>query len=898
MSDPCKYVNNAYTAANPYTAQGIIQTTDSAVVASFQAAYPNGRTGLSPVAFAALYGADIGAPGYPLPWCYVDTEPFDVTSQTSVASGFTVDSCGNKVYFEWVLFIVLAGPAIAAPPSPENIMPRYWVQGFEIPEGGEGGSVGSVMGNQISRDASRTPEGFGLAWRNRLLVLTMTKTEFTTGGTSTSRGSWERVYLRVRGLPTNNTIIWRCHGSTSNLAGAALELTPSGGLLLYNIDAANTFTLIGTAPISLSVNRWYKIDLVPVYSSGVSGSIKLYVNGVLQNNLTVLAAAGGLGQTQFHQTTDLGNTTAANAIEIDFDDWINADVPAVFTGIDWLSGSHVVAGRPTGYDASHSGNWAGDYRVLIQNPAFRANATVISTTASARMAVSTDAQILKNRGWSQQGSPAFVVALYSKNANDADGKLGYTIAGGADVLSTVDQFHLAKWNGVMYRPTLGAVTVPIEPVVLLHTKSADVQLDTTYMLMMATEYLGTFGAVDQASTTTAPIDPGIHNAPYYSPSNPGGATCGSPFGQYTIMSGTYIGNDTGQDINLDAPAHWLYVRPLTGSTGGGHWWSSMLTVHFKTDLRAPYPDQMVQMLVDDATGQAKFRVAGSRADCNANLVVYEYVAVSDPGMRFMLNGAFMRDDTLASAVNALIDPTFYPDGSFLMQEELGNAGVLASGAWYKGKGHATARASLLDAAENTNALTFGLGLLNSQTPLHTQGVSVAHSCWRIFDGAGSASGPATAHCDGTSTVRPVAITSYLGDGTGARTIPVALNSRFPLYAVVVPHNGAAYVRDPSHAGNVSSLYTLDGTSATAITGGAANGIVVGATLNANGILYDVFVLPGADSGNADGWSANGTYYPVPPAAPCSGLWACGAIPPTPPPAAGSACLDDFTTDLT
>ncbi len=78
--------------------------------------------------------------------------------------------------------------------------------------------------------------------------------------------------------------------------------------------------------------------------------------------------------------------------------------------------------------------------------------------------------------------------------------------------------------------------------------------------------------------------------------------------------------------------------------------------------------------------------------------------------------------------------------------------------------------------------------------------------------------------------------------------------RFPLFAIVIPHNNVAWFRDPSHAGvNSSNLNTLaNGT--TSIMGGAIDQLFVGITLNALGIVYDVFCI----MGDSAGWN-NGTF---------------------------------------
>ncbi len=465
-----------------------------------------------------------------------------------------------------------------------------------------------------------------------------------------------------------------------------------------------------------------------------------------------------------------------------------------------------------------------------------------------------------------------------------DGQLGYKIGAGADVLTAINETNIFNWYAMMYRPSGMLTPAAITPLALVHTKGADAGAAEVRMLLAAVEYLGTFGTVDQATGTKSLPEVGIHNAPY---ETSGGRYLGGqgapPFGQVAIQSGSYVGNGTGQDILLDAPAHWIYIRPLTGSTGGVHWWSSMIGAHYRTNGFRIQPDLMVQALFN-AVGQAMFRVAGADTQCNAVGVTYEYVIYSDPAMRFINNGSFFRDFLLTSTINPLINPAFVPEATFLIQERVGDAANANSEMWYKGVGHATAVAARMDSGtEVANTLSVAAGVLAAQTPLLLTQRSDAYSVWRTTEPCRSI------------PERAVAITSYVGDGTATRNIALLLNGRFPLLAIVVPHGAAPLVRDPAHTGANSSAWTLDSTTATGIKGGGADFITVGITINGNGTIYDVFVLPGGTTGAA-GWATDGTYYPVPPAKPCD-LWIPDPEPPPPPPPPGSACPLVFPSDL-
>jgi hypothetical protein len=89
-----------------------------------------------------------------------------------------------------------------------------------------------------------------------------------------------------------------------------------------------------------------------------------------------------------------------------------------------------------------------------------------------------------------------------------------------------------------------------------------------------------------------------------------------------------------------------------------------------------------------------------------------------------------------------------------------------------------------------------------------------------------------------------------------------------MFAIIQASNGAALQRDPSHTGTTSvALNPQTVNASTGIVSGGIDQITVGSTLNANGITYNVFVLPGSiDAGN-NGWSQNGEFEPVDPIVP-------------------------------
>jgi hypothetical protein len=88
--------------------------------------------------------------------------------------------------------------------------------------------------------------------------------------------------------------------------------------------------------------------------------------------------------------------------------------------------------------------------------------------------------------------------------------------------------------------------------------------------------------------------------------------------------------------------------------------------------------------------------------------------------------------------------------------------------------------------------------------------------------------------------------------------------------MVVPHNGAAFIRDVSHTGTNSLQFPTTNNAATGITGGGPDSLSVGSALNTNGIIYDVFVFPGSTTAGNGGFSINGEFIVVAPDSPTGG----------------------------
>jgi hypothetical protein len=345
-------------------------------------------------------------------------------------------------------------------------------------------------------------------------------------------------------------------------------------------------------------------------------------------------------------------------------------------------------------------------------------------------------------------------------------------------------------------------------------------------LLGSAEYLGVFGSEDNDPAKpdlNLPPFTGVHNAPYVDPT---AMLVQAPLGVVATWAGTYTGNALGQDVMAHIPAHFWWVRPLTGGVDGVTWYSSMVAAHgYVQQLTAA--ERMSEALID-SDQNALTRPSGTSSTANANAVTYAWFAVSDIAFRYLLNGAFSHKSGVTTADNALIDSGFSPDASFFFIEALANVSTV--GQYYKGPGHTGTTASPINATVSATVATLGDGVITSKATIHSLNPgSTAYAALRLDDGSG-----ASQWYDASS---------YTGDGTSSRVIPCVLNDRKPAFVLVVPHNGTSYFRDPSHTSTNSCTMALGNTTTGITAVSTANQFTVGITLNANAVVYDFLVFP-------------------------------------------------------
>lgn len=292
-------------------------------------------------------------------------------------------------------------------------------------------------------------------------------------------------------------------------------------------------------------------------------------------------------------------------------------------------------------------------------------------------------------------------------------------------------------------------------------------------------------------------------------------------------------------------------------------------------------------------------IAGTDVEVNNLGDTYTYVAISDPGQRFMLNGAFTQHDVNLPRVNALINTNFLPILAFFLNTRPGDGSVGTASMIVRGPGHAVGDASEVDGTALGGAVDFALGSMNHQTGLGSgTDTHVAFSAFRRDDGSLD---------PGVANV--VRLTSYVGNGAGGtRSINLGTpTGKRPLWALIVPHGAVSYQKDSSHTGG-NSQATTGAALATAIVSGAPDEIVVGVTLNTNAVTYNVFAIMGGATGGADGFSVAGEFVPVEPTSPSDGPWGgdiaeppddedTGDDPGADPPGSPGGGGDDMDTDL-
>lgn len=910
-----------------------IHLTDAALVAELQARYPNGvirapydpgppeggaavefaqAAGVYPPALPVIASGDtwVDPPFITSPWFSMNY-PRDVATFTRKSGGF-LGIGGSTTKFYWVGTFVYAPAADAPPPGSEDPAPPgppmrvRWIDSALMFKAGN---------ERVGKDSGRSADGMGRAIRDTgFAVATHTVTENIPG--LQPYATWERLYARPRRFGSGSARFWGCQ-MASGQSGFDVDLMPTGQIAIYGKNSSGTRALAAVATgEALELERLYKIDVllsatVPV-SNNSTGTLRVFVNG--QEVATATAAFSGTGM--WHTFSFIGPVSGAGdllGLEVDVCDWHQAEHPFILDsgaarpagalGHDWLYGTHIQHVRVTGF-VSNVG-WTGDWRLLLQHQIDEqstGNAAQLAAAGAATLEVTTD---VADAVAGSMGAIAAEVSLYAGGFLGAS-QLGYAVNGGAAVTGAVNNTTAFGWTSFLYRPALGAPET-IDSLSLRYVSGGAVNVRS---LLAGVLLVGVFGPEDIppgiADPPAAPSpQKGVHNAPY--PRSSWATSSVAPLSPVIIQSGTYVGNGTFFDLALRAPCHWLWVRPLTG-TGlqGFRWWSSMQGPHLSSNSRpvsgalpraTMNPSYVAGAGDEDQQVQALLRFAGAMPEANAAGVTYQYIAVCDPGARFLLNGTFIRPTAASGQATPLANPDFTPEALLFWWEGLTSGALTGDRLYYKGPGHLGSFASpvggAVGGAEQNNTISYGQGQITPWTNICSNASPVAYAAWRRNDGSND-----------PGVNRVVQVTSYVGNGSSTRSIYLGSPSgRRPLFALVIPHNTSTpHYRDPSNTGTTSQ--TLAGTAnpSTAIIGGGIDEIQVGSSLNVNAVVYDVFVIPGSDVAGNGGWSGNGEFVPVETDSPSDGDYPLepvdpDTIPPPEEPPPASPDPGDLTTDI-
>lgn len=704
-----------------------IVLTDAALVDQYTQLYPEG-VNRAPLGAAEEFAAPWEGYDEPLadpPFSYTtwrrdDTSdapfPLDVATFQRHTGGF-FGIGGTTIRYYWMGKFVYQNPAdpTSGGGSPVTATSkRRWIEGFECPNRSISGN--STQCTLFTTDASRHTGGRGLAFRGNTGTLTqrLAPNQYDATFVAPIMTSWERFYVRLRKAPTTGTVLfWRTHGyNGSDGVGHALGITTSGQIAVFTSDAANTYTNLGTLSDTTleawdghaSSDVWAKID---VLIDLTLVTFKVFVNGSQKWNASGLAG-GATGHTGSSMGAPVNQ--AANDLELDIDDWFNSNLPTTLDGLDWDNGSKIVHVHPRQFSANH-GTWAGDVRTLLQQAEnLTSPAELTSSTSGDICAVDTDGDDMLDSDPKSIGVASLLVTVVGRKAAapDVNPSIGYKLGGAAAVVTqrTMQATYNNIGIGAMYSAQAGAAApLPaVTPLELRVVKGADANQTRLVALSAQVELLGKFSQADFTTGERTALGDSIpqnesmgpHNYSY--PRSPWAVRgLAPPISPFLVASGTYTGNGTGQDLTFAVPIHFLFIRPLTGGAGGAIWFQHALASHH-TFQRGTDPSHLVLFEQDPAfapgTGEDaqqhryKVRICGANSQVNQAAVTYQYVAIGDPGMRFLLGGSLHHKTGMGDVVNNLLMTDYTPEFLFLQNEVSGSN--TTRGLWCSGPSQSAA----------------------------------------------------------------------------------------------------------------------------------------------------------------------------------------------------------------
>ena len=133
------------------------------------------------------------------------------------------------------------------------------------------------------------------------------------------------------------------------------------------------------------------------------------------------------------------------------------------------------------------------------------------------------------------------------------------------------------------------------------------------------------------------------------------------------------------------------------------------------------------------------RIAGGALSANQAGLTYQYIAVSDPGMRFMLGGSMAQRNTAGPSPYPLIDANFLGQFAFLWVDYAQASGS-SIGLYARGPGSAPGVITSFNGIKVASALTINQGSLTTENGLFNLNpdASICYMLVRQDDGSGDA----------------------------------------------------------------------------------------------------------------------------------------------------------------
>lgn len=902
-----------------------IHLTDKAEAAALQAQYPDGIR-LAPAQAAIDYAAPIQtvsqdfdppctrSPLFIIPILLPTTltnYPRHVATFTRKSGGWFGLSFlfGDTTTYVWVGKFAYAPPPDAqvdgAPAEVVAIAKRLWLIGFEGADAtGNMFDMVNTGGNSNRSHplASRHTDGMGL-------LVGSGATEYAAdrnaSGTADATKTWERFYIQLLNAPDANTRFWRCLINGGANRGCAMYMTPDRRIIVTNISDAGAETVAATTSRQFDAGDdapWYRLDLL-IDSAGAAATLGVYVNGA--EEMTVASwspAATGMLAGGVHLNSYIGTGgggLGTNRMIMCVDDWIGSEFPTEdsngdYVGLDWLNGSRVRAIPATAFATGN--NFAGDYRYAgrWRNTSNLNGPALTTSTSGDALRLLMDEELVKSTPGSL-GVVAFMVAVYGRNQVSGQGTLGWKYNGVIDLAaqstgpgaSGPEGGNPFNWYRRWFCPS--GLTEPIPDAELLpfelhKVKALDTNLAEYYAGVWLVEMIGVFGQCDVSEDeteqpTTIQARRGLHNS--YFPTTRWAQGTIAPSSPVIIHTGTYVGTGTAIELTFRSNVNWLMIQSRSGGAAqlGGFWWTSMIGGHAaESGHPSGFPLQVIVdpsfVPVDGEDNQEQrvvVRIVGNANGYNNTGVTYQYVAFMDPGSRFSANMAYHMPTAAWTPVGSRSweipnHSTFVPEWGFYHEEVIGGlAGAVSR--HVKGPGHTADQATSMSggavlaagARHLAGSITILASLVNA-----TNSRASAVSLWRDDDQSAD-----------ENRHRVVKIGTYTGDGAASRTITFATSGLRPVYGIVQPAAAPAYHRTPADLALSSS--PMDGAvpTNTGITGGGIDSFTVGSTLNANGVVYNYFMLLGSATAGNGGWSVDGEFSVLEPDVPFDGDWGDG-----------------------